>query len=401
VKGLAKAKTGPDGKPLSSAELRVLKALAYLHNEYVWCAWPSTHSLAQMTDMSQSHCRRTLAGLVQRGVLLRFFVESERWGETTSNEYEFVGLSHEDVSQETRDMVFKYKRTRAAVQLSLRRGGRQRKLSGTSGERSAEQNELQDVVAGASMADDARISVGGPDASVAELDDCDVVEKSVGVVVGDNHSSCGGQPLWLPVESLRELHMDCIPPVFPHADAELCKSPPDAELQVCLVMAKTEARATASAKATATTSSLRSPSVSMEGTGKTGMSSRGRVISISRGRRAPDVRSEREQLDGIEAALWDVMAHVLGRCGLALDNTRRSLRVGVMNAIQHHASSGDQSIAQLGDRMAAAWLRYLEHSWALFRKVELRRFVADSYWLDDNRWDWDKRALREGKGSRL
>jgi DNA-binding Lrp family transcriptional regulator len=389
VQALAKGKVpAPDGKPMSSAELRVLKALAALHNEYVWCAWAKTNSLAKMTDMSQSHCRRQIERMVRRGILRRYFVVNEgHWQEQAANDYEFVALGVKEVSQQERDTVMKYRRVRSAIQLSLRRGGRQRKGAGsTSGEQGAEGSnesvqEMQDAVAYVEpdeleFSDVALDDVAGDNLASA-------VQMCVDEVVGRNHQGCEGQPLRLPIELLDSLSNELPHPQrFPEAPRAVEKLP---------IM--TEAKATARAKATATTSSTEAAWVSMKRAGEAGMSSR-------RGRGEAELGGGGVErgLEGFDEPVRQAVRWVLGECDVAPETATRTLRKAVGEALLLGMERKGFDLAAAAERMVASWREYMEFSWALYRKLELRRFAGEGLWLDQNRWDWDKTAIRERRG---
>jgi DNA-binding Lrp family transcriptional regulator len=386
VQGLVKGKAAaPDGKPMSSAELRVLKALAALHNEYVWCAWVKTNSLARMTDMSQSHVRRQIERMVKRGILRRYFVVNEgHWDEQAANDYEFVALGVKEVSQEQRDIVMKYRRVRSAIQLSLRRGGRQRKGAGsTSGEQRAEgSNEsvqaVQDAVAYVES-DELEISDVALD-DVAGDDPPFAVQMCVDGVVGGNYHDCGGQLPRLPIELLKNLH----------SDITLSLPSPSARQSVEKLPIMTKANATARAKATATTSSTEAGWVSMERAGEAGMSSR-------RGRDEAGLGGGGVErgLDEFDEPVRQAVRWVLGECNVAPATATRTLRKAVGVALLFGIERKGFDLATTAERMVASWHEYMKMGWALYRKLELRRFLCEGLWLDQNRWDWDKQAIRE------
>lgn len=89
VKHLVKA---PDGSRINSTEKAILCQLADDHREESGVAFPSMKSLARRSCTSERNCRRVIAGLEARGVLLRTATRRKDGGGQSSNFYVFCEL---------------------------------------------------------------------------------------------------------------------------------------------------------------------------------------------------------------------------------------------------------------------------------------------------------------------
>jgi DNA-binding Lrp family transcriptional regulator len=95
VKHLVKA---PDGSRINSTEKAILCQLADDHREESGVAFPSMKSLARRSCTSERNCRRVIAVLEARGVLLRIATRRKDSGGQSSNLYVFCELDTPDAA---------------------------------------------------------------------------------------------------------------------------------------------------------------------------------------------------------------------------------------------------------------------------------------------------------------
>jgi hypothetical protein len=359
-------------KALPAAEKLVLRQLAMLHNLQVNCAFAFISDIATLSLIGgkdpERQCRRILQRLEKKGFILRH-TSVRNNGSQTSNEYELLGLkAGMAVTEQMRQQMFTTPRTRVAAQLSLSLGdgavvdGKERDANGS--ESSAVAGETPNRGDSLAVENDDEVS------SLPRTPRCPPPPGRSGVSA---------------LDVVLEASKEVIPPYAPPAVPACAKSKSANQEQ--------EQRTTASAKAKATTPVMRSAEVSMERGGEAGMSF-GRVIPF---RRRRDAEAERAQLDGFEAALFDVTMVVLGECGIAPKNVTRRQRIAVSEALRNEAERSGENLSALGAYAINRWDEYLKSAWALWRVVGVRQFFAEGYWLEQSGhpWDWDKAALAE------
>ena len=97
VKHLVKA---PDGSKINSTEKAILCQLADDHREESGVAFPSMKSLARRSCTSERNCRRVIAGLEVRGVLVRIATRRKDGGGQSSNFYVFCELDSAETAMQ-------------------------------------------------------------------------------------------------------------------------------------------------------------------------------------------------------------------------------------------------------------------------------------------------------------
>ncbi|SEG56138.1 hypothetical protein SAMN05421819_3547 [Bryocella elongata] len=386
--GLAASRMGRDGNPLSPAELRVLERLCFQHNAAVWCSWENITDMAGKAMLSPGHCRRVLAELERRGMVLRFavVVEAERGVKPSStNEYELPGLldamGDEERerwlqlkrSQANRDRYWRRRRVRTNAEVSVRRGGRKSRVVpiGSKQVRDVAAQGRLDLSAGATMEDLAASFVascttvetaaqGVEDSSAGAVDtERAGVFFDVEMFAGGNQNVCGGQTKCLPSSTCSECEeFTCPSPLPPSVAAEICKS----------------------------NSNGKDKSAGIAGWP-------GEAV------RAASTRGQRRQRAPVEADDPEVHREVLAvlACtGIAPGAARRRLYLAVQRALEWFCSEQECAPAVGGDVMREMWSLYLAAKPYLLqvRCPDVRRFYADGFWTDVKMWPWMKHELR-------
>jgi Helix-turn-helix domain len=95
VKRLVKA---PDGTRIKPTEKAILCQLADYHREESGFAYPSIKELARCSCVTERHCRRVIASLEARGVLLRIETMRKDHGGQSSNVYVFKELDSPEIA---------------------------------------------------------------------------------------------------------------------------------------------------------------------------------------------------------------------------------------------------------------------------------------------------------------
>ncbi len=411
VKGLTQA---PDGTALSSAERRVLKVIGELHRSEIWCAFPSMAQIGALAEMSVPHARRQVASLERKGVLRRISAVHDRHGSQTSNEYELVGLQAVPVAQAARDAVFRFARSRQAIQVPLNRGGRKKKAVAGSVSPPATAQMAVGAVYSPQRCDETSgahehavpgqpsvlvLTPGVHEAEIAAAGSvfppAIAVEKRPPMIAPPNHHDCPPQSPRLPLELLSELYEDKYPPVPPLKLSQREENYP--------VMAK--ARATASAEATATTpegenaeTEARPAEVSSSVPGRAGF----RLVRGGRLPRDPAGRAlRRAGLDGTDAALHDETTEVLRQGGISPERCKPRLRQAIEDALRLRCELTGCSASAAG-KLAVERLRsYREHGRFLRITWAPLDFFRDGHWLQPGTWPVDRRAVHEARESNI
>lgn len=385
-------------KALPAAEKMVLEKLAMLHRLEVNCAFAPVADLARLCLIggkdAQRQCRRILERLEKKGFILRHRSIRNN-GSHTSNEYELLGLrAGTAVTEQMRQQVFTTPRTRVAAQLSLSLDGGELAGGTECNTNGSESSAVVSEVDGANGSSGSAVAAEVPNGSESSAVGL-VVQKDDEVSAHPRTPMCPpppGQPRVSALDVVLEARNELELPLPPLSVPECGKSKNADQRQ--------ERKATASAKATATTPVLRAPGASIERVGESGLSSAAARVIPFRGRRL-DAEQERAQLDGFEAALFDVTMVVLCECGIARANATRRQRLAVSEALREKALRSGESLSALGALAVNRWNLYLESAWALSRVVGVRQFFAEGYWLEKagHPWDWNYAAIRERRGS--
>ncbi|MBW4045606.1 MAG: helix-turn-helix domain-containing protein [Acidobacteria bacterium] len=90
----------PDGSRINSTEKAILCQLADDHREESGLAFPSMKSLARRSCTSERNCRRVVAALEARGVLLRIATRRKDSGGQSSNCYVFPELDSRETAMQ-------------------------------------------------------------------------------------------------------------------------------------------------------------------------------------------------------------------------------------------------------------------------------------------------------------
>jgi hypothetical protein len=376
-------------KALPASEKFLLRQIAMLHDLRVNCAYANVVFLAEQTMNSPRNCRRLLASLEKRGLLSRHAIERNN-GSQTSNEYELPGMRVSTaVTEQARQQVFKTSRKRRASQLSLMLGDGGDVLTTNRSDGLAVAETYANGSIGLAVATDANTGM-------------DVVE--IGGECPPPPDNCCPPPPGQQLSSLDVLLdvLSDVPLPLPLLETRSGGKTSNGKS----AWSEQKLEATASAKAKATTQVLQAPEVSTESVVEASLSSgagresyapgfrvSGRVIPFRK--RRMDADQERAQLDGFEAALFDVTMVVLGECGIAAKNATRLQRLAVSEALRDEAERSGENLNAVAARAVNRWNLYVESSWALFRVVGVRKFFTEGYWLDKagHPWDWDKAAL--------
>jgi len=378
-KSLAQKRRGPDGNPLSPAELRVLNRLCYRHHQGVWCAFEELDEIATAVHLSKGHCRRVMAGLERRKMVRRYAVVNARSGASTSNECELPDLLRWLVGEgrlrpnQVRPLLRRKRGLEARMEffreVRVRTHAVVRGVRGVSAEPTGGQGVLKMSAEPLGGQGVVRVSAEAANRTL-ELPFF-AVERVAPPTQDDRppHAKCS------PSSSKREIQEWKSSSPFPPRGVAGCGDRKGKGKERC------------------------------DGGGRTGDS--GVPGAVVAGTREAKRLGERAELDGIDAALYDEAEAVLGFAGIAPANATRRQREAVRRALELYCSQHEVAPAAAGETACAMWDFFNVASSYMLQaaRPDLRRFFAEGYWLNAKRWPWMihelRRApmVRQGDGS--
>lgn len=348
-KSLDRKGTGPDGKPLSPAELRVMKQACFRHNEAVWCCFEELEPFAEACRLSKSHCRKIIAKLERRNLLWRYEVGSVRGNmASVSSEIELPDLLRwlvrEGILRPDQVRPLLRKKRRQANRDKFFREVRVRRVAWLSPRgRSAVRGTRENPVAGQGV-----VATSAGAAAIGAASSLFAVETS-GPAAGNE-----GHPHAKELPSKRESETK-----------NRNEEPSVGFLEPC--------------------GNVEDRKASWLSGGRSGSTGDGPAAGAATRREAERIAT-RERLDGLDAALWDEAERVLVQCGF--HPTRRQRNATIL-ALQSCMDQQECPPAAAGDLLCCQWQLYRKAiPYLRWRYESPLKFFRWDLWDKDQLWPW-------------
>lgn len=366
-------KTSPLAVLLLDREVRVLRTLSTWYNPVMCCAFCALPTLAYEAAMSVRTCQRALKSLEVRGIVRRLAAETVRDDSQTSNEFEFPELGRVDMN----DKAQLAERKRVFTLPRKRKTSKQLELIS---EQVPASVDSAGVVEDVSMTEDSVEALASDDSARMKMKALSVDSAACGNDVVKSPARChevtAGVSPCHPIELYGEVNDDEDEPISSLADAHEVQKLPEHR----------NAKATTNATANAKTGAGEAPRVYAERVRRERLPRRPRDRDEGRAR-GYQVRDVREGLDGLDAAVWDVVSDVLRSCAIAPERCTRKLREALDAALRLRVETASGSSLQDAGLLAADRLREFRGlGYRLQVRWSLAVFFSDGHWLHPQTW---------------